>query len=177
MSRGLYGTAPGITFNSRLATKLVHAECTKILFNAMKAWVTSAKDSANRIPVWSGMALGSVKPVGDVLGISVMISPVASAFPRPGNRISDGVAAANFPKPTIIPGRYRFQWSSDVPHLAYNDQNDANQVGFHLTHEPRPWAFKVNADKAFEDEMNDGLKSFDWASLIASSLKQSNKSF
>ncbi len=177
MSRGIFGTAPGITFNSRLATKLVHAECTKILLNAMKAWVVSAKDSANRIPVWSGMALGSVKPVGDFVGISVVISPVSGAFPRPGNRVSDGVSAATFPKPTIVPGRYRFTWASSVPHLAYNDANDANQVGFHLTHEPRPWEFKINADKAFEDEMNEGLKAFPWPNIVQSSLKMTNKSF
>lgn len=177
MSVGLFGTAPGFTFNSRVATKLVHAQCTKILINAMKAWVVSAKDSANRIPVWSGMALGSIRPVGNFVGISVVISPAASAFPKPGDRSGQGAAQTQFPKPTIVPGRYRFNWSTNVEHLKFNDENDANAVGFHLTHQPRPWEFKKHADAEFDKEMKDGLKNFPWPEIISQSLKLSNKRY
>lgn len=171
MSKGLYGSFPLATFNSKLAVKEVHRECIRLLKNAVKAWVVSATESTNNIPVWSGMARGSVMNVGKLVGYNVSVFSRGGRVP---NRVSEG-ASQSTQRLVIIPGRYGFEWSSNVQHLEFNDQNDANAFGFHLTHTPRPWDFKINADAAFISEMDKGLKSFPFTKILGKSVKITNK--
>lgn len=178
MSKGLYGTYALLSFNSRLAKRELHQECIRILKDSVKAWVQSATEGQNQIPVWSGMARGAIKKVGDMVGYQVPIFPVPEANPSkgPGPRIDQGVANSTA-KLITVPGRYGFEWSTSVDHLAFNDQNDANNYGFHLKHTPRPWEFKENADQAFKDMLNVLiLKSDVVTSVVSQNMKITKRS-
>lgn len=172
MSRGLYGTYALLSFNSRLAQRQVNKRCIEIIKECVKAWVRSATESTNNIPVWSGMARGAIKKVGDLVGQQVSIIPAPGAMPPkgPGNRTNLGVLQSEA-RLITLPGRYGFEWKSGVDHLKYNDENDATDVGFNLTHTPRPWEFKSNADAEFRRELAAQLRKDPIGELARANLK------
>jgi hypothetical protein len=174
--RGIHGSFPKFTFNSRLALKQVNAAAIVILKSAIRAWIEVGESGANEIPVWSGMARATLIPVGNLIDYNVPIFPVASAMPPkgPGSRIGEGAGTASA-RLIKLPGRYGFEWSHDVQHFKDNDTRaEMQSLMLGRLKNKTPWDFKKTADAVFEDEMREGLSSFPWASIIESSLKFSN---
>ena len=113
----------------------------RLLFDAIQAWlkaVLSAVDGT--FPVWTGMAKGSLQPIGELVDIDVSATPVAPArFLRKqnfdlgkalGKQISVAVLENQFG-----PFKATFQWTTGVKHFEINEQFSVNLPLKHDT----PW--------------------------------------
>ena len=129
----------------------LHSRWKEINRDAVKAWVETA---AAIIPQWSGMSRATLKKLGDRVGVSV------AAFPVPGvsNRVSQGEAQS---KGSLIEklGTYGFRYSTNVFHLAVNENVDARKFGFRLIN-PGPYRFRLKADTAYLREVKKQLSVF-----------------
>jgi len=92
----------------------------KAFFKAVKAFLRVA---LTRIPLWSGMARGSLIPVvtyvnskdpGDV--VTITLSPLVAKF----SRVEQGMNLGEFDF-TFSGGVYKFTIRDNVPHFYYND--------------------------------------------------------
>ena len=75
-----------------------------------------------KVPVWTGMSRGSLKPLGAFLRVKVPISPVAS---RKGMGIAAGEKKSSF-EFTKENGRYIFRFEENVAHYTVNEYYNAN---------------------------------------------------
>lgn len=168
MPRGLIGTYNLLSFNSRLAQAQLHNQAKRILTKGVKTWIKVAE---SKIPVWSGMSRGTlVKLAGQVgVNISLFVAPSAQPPSGPGDRSSQGIAQSQG-NLIIVPGRYGFQYSSDVKHLAVNENVDATQFGFRLRN-PGPYRFREEADAAFDKSIKSSLSSFPWKIVVGQAFK------
>lgn len=172
MPKGFIGSYSLLSFDSKIAQFLVHSQSQKVLRKAVKAWVSTAE---NIIPVWSGMSRGTlVKLAGQVgVNVSLFVAPGAQPPKGPGDQSQEGISKSTG-RLIIIPGRYGFEYSSQVFHLAVNENVDARQYGFRLQ-KPGPYHFREAADKAFNAEMEKGLRGIKWRLLIGKAFKVKNQ--
>lgn len=129
----------------------------KLNREGVKAWVGTA---AAIIPNWSGMSRATLKELAGRVGVQV------AAFPAPGpsgrippNRVSDGEAQSQSGLIEKL-GNYGYFYRSNVFHLAVNENVDATKFGFRLVR-PGPYNFRQQADLAYLDTVNQGLRNFD----------------
>lgn len=165
---GLIGSYNLLTFNSRIAKALLHRSAQKILKTAVRAWLKVAE---SKIPVWSGMSRGTLVKLADQVGVNISLFVAPSARPPrgPGDRSHLGQAQSTG-RLVIIPGRYGFEYNSEVTHLAVNENADATQWGFHLKR-PGPYHFRDAADKAFDESIKSGMSSFPWRLVVGGAFK------
>ena len=100
-------------------------EMTLNLHNVVKAWLMAA---TGRVPVWSGMAMGSLLEVSETVDGGLIITPRTGVKSRISKGRSLGSADAEYG-----PSEYTMIIKSSVPH--YVEQDVAN-VGVSLT---APW--------------------------------------
>lgn len=119
------------------------------LAQAALQWITEA---TGIIPVWSGASHGTFLPLASEIGFSIPIDPEVSS------RIDMG---ANASKGDIVidrnQGAFYFTYETSLPHLVYNEYNNANIVPddtlFGKLRKPGPYDFQVAARRAFETEI------------------------
>jgi hypothetical protein len=98
-----------------------------------------------RVPVWTGMARGTLQPLGRFLKVAVPIHPVAV---RPGMGPGVGARKSHFSFPERD-HRFYFQWSTDVFHFIQNEFYQAPNPPFRLRH-PTPWNAILAGKAAFD---------------------------
>lgn len=86
-----------------------------------------------KVPVWSGMARGSIQPLGRLVDKAIF----ARAKPGVTSREARGRALGRA-RLDQRPFHYAFFFSSDVPHYIFNEFHDARALGVKLIH-PTPW--------------------------------------
>ena len=125
---------------------------TKILVEGTAEWVRTVSAI---LPNWSGESRASLRPIADLVNIPIFASAVAGAPDRVSKGESEGFGELH-----LGPGQYFFEWRSQVFHLAYNELNDANAVGFHLRN-PGPYQSQRQAEQSFFKTVNPLLRSLD----------------
>jgi hypothetical protein len=132
--------------------KELDRQCTEILIAGTVEWVRTV---AAIVPNWSGMSRASLQPIADLVGVPVFASPVTGA----PNRVAEGRQSA-LPQPRLVlgqNGQYFFEWHSAVFHFIYNENNNANLVGFHLRN-PGPYHSMQQAEQSFFRTVNPRLR-------------------
>lgn len=137
------------SFDLDAAKKALDVECKSILVEGVKAWVNTVESV---LPNWSGESRGSLRPIAGLVGIMVFASPVRGAPDRVAFGESEGEAKINNEN-----FQYSFYWQSKCFHLAYNEFNNANAVGFHLIN-PGPYHSQALATAAFKAVTNQKLR-------------------
>lgn len=130
---------PGFDFEA--AKRALDEECKQILVEGVKGWIEAVEAI---VPNWSGESRASLRAIGNLVGVPIAAYPVRGAPDRVAKGESEGSA-----KLETSGFKYIFSWKSDVFHLAYNESNNANLVGFHLIN-PGPYHSQQIAMKAFD---------------------------
>ncbi len=103
------------------------------------------------VPVWSGASQATLLKLAEAVGSPLPIAPeVTSRIPL-GQQHSDAQFIAD-----RAAKRYFFEYTTDLPHLLFNNLNNANDFGFNLR-QPGPYAL----ENAVEPVLNSVLKRFD----------------
>jgi hypothetical protein len=114
----------------------------KEMHNAAREWLLTVYPL---VPVWTGMARGSLISLGEFLHVPIPIVKAESAqksFPYRG--YWDGVPLGHF-EFKFTATQFRFHYSTDVEHFADNEQFTAPAF-YHLI-EPTPWhSFQAGHD-------------------------------
>jgi hypothetical protein len=107
-----------------------------------------------KVPVFTGEARGSLKPLGQFLKVAVPIKPVAI---RKGHSPETGAAQSSFSFSKISPYYIEFIFNEAVVHYLINEFYDVNPP-INLTHLPRPW-FSFNDGKiAYQKYLKEAIK-------------------
>lgn len=125
----------------------------KILIQGTTEWVRTVSAI---LPNWSGESRASLRPIAELVNVPIFASAVAGA----PDRVSKGEAEGSG-KLISESGIYAFEWQSRVFHLAYNELNNANEVGFHLRN-PGPYFSMRQAQQSFFSTVNPKLRAFDF---------------
>jgi hypothetical protein len=133
------------TFNTALETQIRQAA---------RAWLRTV---ITRVPVYSGMARGSLIPLGQYLRVAIPIHPTESSK-RHGykkDRISEGEAKGgfDFSKTKTL---FKFHFSTDVAHYQFNEFNDPRPI-IKLQHEPIPWHSMEAGRESFDQYLAENL--------------------
>lgn len=131
------------------AKKSLDKEFEEILMDAARAWV---REVASIVPNWSGMSRASLQPIADLVDYPLFAGPVPGA----PNRVSQG-RAEGYAELRIKGGQFHFYWESSVFHYVFNENNNANNYGFHLRN-PGPYHSVRRANKAFFEVLNRRLQ-------------------
>lgn len=137
-------------FDLEAAKRALDAECKQILVEGITVWIEEVETI---VPNWSGESRASLRAIGNLVGVPVAAYPVRGAPDRVAKGESEGYA-----KLETGGFKYLFSWKSDVFHLAYNESNNANAVGFHLIN-PGPYHSQRIAKAAFDSLTTRRLKS------------------
>jgi len=110
-------------------------------------WINAA---TAEIPVWSGASHATFMRLADAIDFNLVINEAHNAPRRVsyGQRLSDGGLDIDAAK-----GRFNFMYETSLPHLVYNEFNNANidpDPGL-LSRllEPGPYEFQRHAAEAF----------------------------
>jgi len=122
---------------------------------AIRAWMAAV---IRNVPVYSGMARGSLRAVKKIPGlgnIAVPIRPTRKALERVGNRTSQGLANATA---TLTSKRflYEFSFSANVDHYALNEFYDMKKQIPNLRR-ATPWGSLDRGAEAFFNRLHKTL--------------------
>lgn len=143
----IIGSFALLTFDLGAARKALDDELNNIMLEATRAWVRTV---VSIVPTWSGASQSSIQPIADKVGVPVFSSPVAGAPDR--RDPSKGQADLQLSGP-----RKFFRWNTSVFHFIYNENNNANLVGFHLRN-PGPYHSQRKANVAFQNVMQKRIR-------------------
>lgn len=140
-----------VRLNLRAYKAKLHERMTKAVADAAQEWIRTATFI---IPVWSGASVATFLPLlGEIQGasLSLTINPKRNA----PNRISFGRRESKGSFVTDSSGSYTFSYQTDLPHLLYNEVNNANAdpIGaglFAALINPGPYHFQERAAKRFQ---------------------------
>jgi hypothetical protein len=134
----------GIRVNTKGYTKALDAQMKLQMHEAARAWLVG---TASQVPVWSGMAKGSLLPLARFLKVNFPINPITTS------RIDAGASlgwfyfnTANF--------EYTFSFTTEVPNYLINEFN-ANALPS-LRH-PTPWLSMQAGADAWNNYMDTNL--------------------
>jgi hypothetical protein len=124
----------------------------------MSLAILSYLDTAqNVIPVWSGASIASFKKLAGLISAPLIINPSDSVSDRPGvnaRRQSEAVSRSDA-RTVVTSTAYGFSFETDLPHLVYNENNNANvnpdPTLFGVLLNPGPYGFTVKAKEAVID--------------------------
>lgn len=111
---------------------------------AARAWLRAVIPA---VPVYTGMARGSLQPLGRILRVAVPISPIAF---RRGKSPAEGATQSSF-EFYNNGSVWTFSWSTDVLHYTINEYNNMSGV-LPLRH-PTPWKSIEKGNIAFNAYM------------------------
>jgi hypothetical protein len=116
-------------------------ELTLALQAAVRAYLTSILK--NVIPVWSGASVATFLKLSAEVNLNVTISPVVKSRIGLGRNLSEGEIDIDASR-----GRYIAKYSTSLPHLIFNEYQDANAIGYKLKR-PGPYNFQGIGAAAF----------------------------
>lgn len=121
--------------------KATNSAANKLVLNAVKEFLYVA---AQRIPVLTGMAQGSLRPLAEFVGaVMPTITPIKY---RVGRGIEAGAAQGTGHQYTVKGGIYQVTFNPQVIHLQINDWNPMNYGSDKAV---TPWhAFKAGQEAA-----------------------------
>jgi hypothetical protein len=153
------GTFPGLKFNRQKYEVELKKILRQELILAAQTWIDVV---LSLVPYWTGESQGSLGPLASKINRFVPVAIRDSSATASENRLSKGKAQG---KGEIRVNGFRATmfWDSTVPHLIFNEQNNAPNPPFHLRF-PTPYHFRDAAQVAFFQQV---LKSFP-AKLIGS---------
>jgi hypothetical protein len=124
------GTFSTIKLDVSSYTASLDEELRRKLEEGARQWVAAA---TGRVPIWSGMARASLRPITQIANGNIVISPLQAKSRIPeGERLGSAELIARFPE-------YKLKISTSVPHFVIQDEQRVSRGG-----SPRaPW-------KAFE---------------------------
>jgi hypothetical protein len=142
----IVGTFALLSFDLGKARKALDDELNDIMLQATRAWVRTV---VSIVPTWSGASQSSIEPIARLVGVPVFSSPVSGAPDR--RDTSKGQADFDISGPKKF-----FRWNTSVFHFIYNENNNANLVGFHLRN-PGPYHSQRKARTAFQSVVRQRL--------------------
>lgn len=143
----------GVLRAPRIDIAAYRQEVGKVLMESLKdAAVEWLSVTAGTIPQWSGASVATFIHLARAAGLSVQATPTgASNVP---NRINLGLghSEGGF-NIDAINGKYSFFYSTSLPHLIWNEYNDANSnpdpTLFSKLIDPGPYNFQERGKLAF----------------------------
>jgi hypothetical protein len=132
------GTVADVKFDVAGFRKSVDAAIEKSLRNAAQAWLRAV---IPHVPVYTGTARGSLKPLGAFIKVAIPISPVAV---RKGMGPDVGASKQEFSF-TNTAGQHLFSYSTGVQHFITNNYYN---VPLPLRN-PTPWGAFERGNEAF----------------------------
>jgi hypothetical protein len=145
-------TLKPINFDFSAYKRQLEDELSESLARAAFQWLVTA---TGLIPVWSGASHGTFSDLANAIGFVQTIEPAATApadESRYGKALSDGNFVADVNK-----GLFYFEYSTELPHLVYNEYNNANvspdPTLRHRLINPGPYHFQIAARQAYEQEI------------------------
>lgn len=135
----------GLKLNKEKYLKTLNDQLDVAVRQAARAWL---KAVLTRVPSYTGMARGSLLPLGQFLHVAVptSLSPNAKAHGHK-SRVAEGQSLGHF-KFEHLKTVVNFIFETEVLHFILNDKFDMNPP-IHLTHLPRPWDSMTVGKEAF----------------------------
>lgn len=141
-----------LVFDLEAYRRQLEREVQEVLARAAFQWIVTA---TGIIPVWSGASHGTFLDLAQAIGYNLSISPSRTSPTNEsaaGRAVSDGDFVVN-----AATGQFYFSYSTDLPHLVYNEYNNANEdpdpgLRSQLL-QPGPYNFQVAARQAYEQEI------------------------
>lgn len=143
--------------NFKIDVKRWSAACDEkmmeLLKEAMREYLTAA---ILKVPVFTGMARGSLRPIGRFVNMEIPISPDPRASEYPEKTIWKGEERGQNFSFVMNNGRVIVHWSTEVEHFITNEFN--NMEGkFPLRH-PTPWESRVAGREAYRTFLREELQ-------------------
>lgn len=92
----------------------------QVLEEGARQWVAAA---TGRVPIWSGMARASLRPISQLANSQIVISPLQAKSRIPeGERLGDASLVARFPE-------YKLTISTAVEHFVIQDDGRVSRGG------------------------------------------------
>jgi hypothetical protein len=127
--------------------RILHEQLSEEIARAGFLWLNAV---LMQIPVWSGASHATFLRLSREVGYQLMVQPRVISRIGYGQRHGDGEVIADPAK-----GQYSFWYKTTLPHLIYNEFNNANIVPdptlFDELIIPGPYRFQEAGRKAFED--------------------------
>lgn len=138
------------TFEIRRAAYLseVNRRFADLIQQAAHRWLRTVLMSPNGngpIPIWSGASAATFTELAAAVAFPLGIVPSGSA----PNRIAFGTKHGQGQVNTNPGKTFSFKYETTLPHLIFNEFNNANQHGFRLLH-PGPYRFQQLGQAEFE---------------------------
>lgn len=163
---GFKGTLNDISFDGKIARKLLEAKSFEIVKAAIIEWINVAEQI---IPIWSGESRGTLIAVGELVGHQVSGIGTTSGLRKPPNRWRDGEKQT---RTSLVfkRAKWTFLYQHQVPQLEVNEDHDARQWGFRLIN-PGPYNFINQANEAFDARIREELSKFSVRAFFLRNLK------
>jgi hypothetical protein len=117
----------GFEFQYQPFLKTLDRKIKEQMQEAAKEWVLGV---ASQVPIYSGMAIGSLLPLARFLKVNIPVNPVAPS------RVDEGAALGFFSFDSANM-EYTFSFTTDVAHYVFNEVNSNARLK-NLKH-PTPW--------------------------------------
>lgn len=145
-------TLKPLNFDLNAYKRTLEIELKEALARSAFQWLVTA---TGLIPVWSGASHGTFADLAQAIGFVQSIAP-ASTAPGDQSALGKAVSDGNFVA-DITSGLFYFSYSTELPHLVYNEYNNANQSPDptlrHRLLNPGPYNFQIAAREAYEKEI------------------------
>lgn len=110
---------------------------------AARAWLRA---TFTHVPMWTGMARSSLKPLGRYLRVAIPIEPNPKARPSPSKNIALGERQQEF-EFDANGYNYGFYWSTHVLHYQHNEFHPSNIPLLN----PTPWESTLYGQNAWDN--------------------------
>jgi len=114
-----------------------------------RAAIEYVSTAVSIIPVYSGASQATFTAIADALNLPLTISPRVNSRTDLGVNNSTGDLDLDGPV-------FSFEYTTELPHLVFNESNNANDFGFNLTN-PGPYNFVARATAAAEDQVSGSI--------------------
>jgi hypothetical protein len=139
------GTLRSFKFDMSAYKQRLHEHLSDEIAHAAFVWLNAV---LMEIPVWSGASHATFLRLSREVGYQLSIQPKAMSRVGYGQRMGDGEVTAD-----PVKGRYSFLYETTLPHLIYNEFNNANIVPdstlFAKLKQPGPYYFQQRGLRAF----------------------------
>lgn len=146
----------GLKLNKGKFVKTFDEDMKVQIRQAARAWL---RDIIEHIPVYSGMSIASLLPLGGYLHVAIPINVNPSSLTHRYGNEPHGIAAGQLAGGYAFLDdnfKYTFQFSTDVPQFIINDISTG--LGSPPLLNPTPWNATEQAGFAFQNYLNENLK-------------------
>jgi hypothetical protein len=155
------GTLKSFRFNMQDYKERLHEHLSNEIAHAAFLWLNAV---LMQIPVWSGASHATFLRLSRQVGYQLAIQPKVISRVSYGQRHGDGELVANPDK-----GLYTFTFETSLPHLVYNEFNNANITPdpalFSRLIQPGPYGFQQAGLKVFQEYAKTVRLPNPWVSL------------